>query len=656
MASTLYGVRDSDTSWGRNPYGVMIGSDYGSYREALRDQLAAVIADNNSQGNGVDDSDIEKAKSEAEKLLNENESNRSPYSKLQVDPLQFISPACSDASVGGNDAINPYPAFGLDDDIVHGVFRTSYGDTFGMGRCYSEIYDSKQQILYLTMGIAKYRNLQTYLTNATRKAMSELNEEGSISVWSHLGDFLMSGLKLAIELPWLPIIWTSRMISSIKDYRVTEYFMFRDTMPLYYRYVNTLLCHIAVGMGLWGSDGNGSNDGPSYGENVPEILREGPDIFKIMCKRSRRLGASTFSFESTDDMLKQTANQRGYKAVASDGTPNSDAHASDAMSKDKEKVTGVQPGFFSNLWSGLKTGALEGANFVGFRVEKNDQATDSFSNSTQDSVLQQRLNGEVQKSRDANLNEANGEGLLANALKIGKKISNAKAALDKLLGGDINSTIAYLAAGNGYFDLPKQWGGSAGISRSLSFTMKLRAKTGGDNVSIFQSIMVPLAMLMAAALPRATGDATYTSPFLVRAFCKGMYSIPAGIITSLSINRGASEFGWTLNRLPTVVDVNFTIEDLSPMIFLGLTGSGLNIFQQAFLNNTKMHEYLSTLTGIGLKERYYKLNQLKRRFQAMALMQRNTTFSSTYWGYLMGDSSLVRSIMAITPWSRVANN
>ena len=176
-------------------------------------------------------------------------------------------------------------------------------------------------------------------------------------------------------------------------------------------------------------------------------------------------------------------------------------------------------------------------------------------------------------------------------------------------------------------------------------------------MSIFQSIMIPIAGLLAAALPRGVGDSTYTSPFLVRAFCKGMFAIPAGIISTLSLTRGSSEFGWSLSKLPTVVDVSFTIEDLSPMLFLSIAGQGeLTAVMQAFTNNSKMHEYINTLVGIGAKERYYLLGQLKRRLQTAMLIGKNTLFSATYRGYVMGDSSIVRSIMALTPFTRVKNN
>jgi hypothetical protein len=137
-----------------------------------------------------------------------------------------------------------------------------------------------------------------------------------------------------------------------------------------------------------------------------------------------------------------------------------------------------------------------------------------------------------------------------------------------------------------------------------------------------------------------------------------MFAIPAGIISTLSITRGSGEFGWSLSMLPTVVDVSFTIEDLSPMLFLSMANGGgiTNAIGQAFTNNSKMHEYINTLVGIGAKERYYLLGQMKRRLKTAMLIGKNTTFSATYRGYVMGDSAIIRSMMALTPYSWVRNN
>lgn len=676
------GVHDSDWKWNRMAYGVLVAHNFHDYREALKRHLARLINDKDSDLSKQDDQSMQAAMNAAEQHLTDAEgyatlNNLTDTNGAKLnDKFMFKTPSVSDASVGGNDAINPYSAFNLDDDIVHDVAYVG-GNEYGMGRCYSEMYESKQQILYLTMGIPKFRNLRTWLENAVDKELSELNDVGEPTgkLINSIGRLLSGTIKLAIQLPWLPFIWAANAISSIKDFKISEYFYFRDNMPLYYRYVNSILSEIAVGMGIYGnadmsadsnnaaSDNedkqnskapNGANmntsDAAKYQQNLPAIMKEGPDIFKIMSRRALRMKGGVKRVE-TDDMLIG-----GETPVSRFRTMN---NTHDKGETSWKNAIGQS---LKNFWSGIQIGALEGMNFVGFRIEKNDQAQETFSNSTAESPLLQTLNQEVAKKREINLGAAtSGEDLTSKMNRILKKAQSFTSNVTSIFSGKkgFEGTVAYMASGNGYFDLPKQWSGSAGMSRSLQFNMKLRARTGGDNVSIFQSIMIPLSMLMAAALPRAVGDTAFTSPFLVRAFCKGMFSVPAGIITSLAVSRGASEFGWSLSNLPTVVDVTFTIEDLSPMLFLSIAGGTDDAFGgalKAFTNNTKMHEYLNTLMGIGAKERYYRLGQLKRRLKTAILISKNTTFSATYRGYVMGDSSIIRSLMALTPYSWVKDN
>ena len=681
--SAFKAVKDIDRAWLMMAYGVSVGSNYRNYIQALIAHMQALIDDGqNLAKTGASKSAGGSARDYVIQQLSATPDSPTNGSFI-TDPYMFTSPSVSDASVGGNDAINPYSAFNLDDDIVHTEADGGGGDgvyayKYGMGRCYAEMYESKQQILYLTMGLPKYRNLQKWLKNATNKELSEMNDIGADSggLISKVGSLLGGAVSLAIQLPWLPIKWAANIISSIHDFPVTEYFYFRDNMPMYYRYVNVLLSEIAVGMGIYGNgpaDSSGSTDStgktngnankgqPSNGSNIdqqqlakyqanmPAIMKEGPDIFKIMCRRANRASAGV-KFESTDKMIGGDPST-AFKNI-------NDQH--DKKNPDMNEKGGIKQGL-RNFWTGLKTGAMEGMNFLGFRIEKSENANESFSNSTDNSPLLNTLNNRVAERRQQHLDAiGQGEGALAGVLKINRGIQNVKN-FAKTVQNTLNSpeaTIAYMASGNGFFDLPKQWSGSAGMSRSLSFNMKLRAKTGGDNVSIFQSIMIPLSCLLAAALPRQVGDTTYTSPFIIRAFCKGMFAVPAGIITTLSVTRGSSEFGWSLSKLPTVVDVSFTIEDLSPMLYLSIAGGqgAIKAIGQAFANNTKMHEYINTLVGIGAKERYFRLGQLKRRLKTALLISKNTVFSATYRGYAMGDSSIIRSLMALTPYSWVKNN
>src|SRR5699024_7465962 len=105
------------------------------------------------------------------------------------------------------------------------------------------------------------------------------------------------------------------------------------------------------------------------------------------------------------------------------------------------------------------------------------------------------------------------------------------------------------------------------FSNSYDISIKLRTPDG-DKLSWFLNIYVPLAHLICLTAPREASDAGpngYISPFLVRGFYKGLFNCDMGIITNLSITRGR-EKAWTLDGLPTEVDVSMELKDLYKML------------------------------------------------------------------------------------------
>jgi hypothetical protein len=231
-------------------------------------------------------------------------------------------------------------------------------------------------------------------------------------------------------------------------------------------------------------------------------------------------------------------------------------------------------------------------------------------------------------------------------------------ALGSLLGSVGAGAAVQLVSGNGFFDIPEVWQNSS-FTKNYNFNVQLRARYG-DPVSIFQSIYVPLALILGGSLPRSIGKNMYTSPFLVRAYCKGMFAIPCGIIESVNIVRGAAEFGWNHQMLPTCVDVTMNIKDLSPAMFLALADSGgptniINDLLSVFARESSLQEYLNTLSGMGLIERYRFLKRKSRQIDAMLMIQRTTTFNSLYWSNNWGKSGLAQMVAAISPFDRVSN-
>jgi hypothetical protein len=141
----------------------------------------------------------------------------------------------------------------------------------------------------------------------------------------------------------------------------------------------------------------------------------------------------------------------------------------------------------------------------------------------------------------------------------------------------------------------------------------------------------------------------YTSPFVLRAYCKGQFAIPLGIVESMTISRGTSEHGWTYGYLPTAVDVSINIRDLSPVLFLGMAHSELNLMQ-IFRGNTSMTEYLTTLSGVGLKERLYFFPKLRARFNNFFEGKTKTLINPMYWATWLGERDTAQLLGEFAPW------
>ena len=435
------------------------------------------------------------------------------------------------------------------------------------------------------------------------------------------------------------------------DVKITEYFYFDPRMGLYFDHVNSILAVLAVNMGIYWPD---KGEVENIRASMPLIISNGPDIKKILSFRSSRYsveeeaktdGAEWILKEAYKKIEDASITQR-VQAFDDKGNPIEGRTTSGTIDH-IHMVKSMGDGF----WKAVETTILDANQFIAFRLEKgSDNASETFSNTLQESQLQQRLNEAVssQRSIDRSLSAQSGGALAWVTEQVGRWNAFKKNVAALFTGGSagVGQFVAYTAAGNGYYDLPQQWAGS-NYSRSVNINIRLRAKTGGDPVSIFTSIMVPLACLMAAAMPRAGGNASYVSPFILRAWCRGMFNIPAGIVQSLSIARGDSEYGWSITKQPTVVSVSMQVADLSPILFLSLAGSGGLL--ELFSNNSKLLDYLSTLSGVGTKQRAYLMQNWKRGFKSGWLRLKQTWFSSAWYGTLLGESPLGNIAALVVP-------
>ena len=557
----------------------------------------------------------------------------------EITPEIYMRANVSTTRIGGNDAINCYPQFCRNDDIIHPVTGFN-GSTFdGLGRVYSEVYDMPQQLLHMTFGCPQHGDLLSFYTDAIKTNVADLvnkGEQSTTRVLSELIGKLAVGaavVGLAINIPAIPLLYMAKKAAEIIDTdRVTKYYDFRATMPLYYRYVNSILAHIAVNLGLIPNGPGGqtagqmnetyknlySNDGANP-EGIPSILREGCDIYRILATRDKYLGTDRGNVSSEDYLLGD----------------------------EDSKKTGWFDTFFSRIDS-----SMHGADkFVGFRIEKSVDSSESFSNNVGESSVAGMLNSKSLSMKDLAFSAMGGKVADIPGLGVvGDALQGLLQGASSVLG--VVGTGAGIMTGQGLVDIPKVWQGSS-FSKSYNFSMTFKALEGSP-LSVFQDIALPLSMLLAGAMPRSVGENGYTQPFLVRAYSKGIFAVPLGMITSLTIKRGAQEFGWNNSMLPTQVEVSFTIEDLAPVMHMALM-DGAAEFMKIFGANSAFQEYLLTLSGMGLNERLVWTQKLFRKLAVSLRIARSTYGNPLYWATGIGNSTIPRLIAAFTPYTRYGN-
>ena len=232
--------------------------------------------------------------------------------------------------------------------------------------------------------------------------------------------------------------------------------------------------------------------------------------------------------------------------------------------------------------------------------------SDSFGNDTTESMVSSKINSLSDYGRELNFLLGTVKTETGWALDKYTSMENLDENMNSQFVDDISkvggkagqvfksltNSIQTVAAG-GKIVFPDIWSGS-GFSRSYSINLKL-VSPDGDDLSIYLNIIVPLMHLLALTLPREGAKSRgYISPFLVRAFYKGLFNVDMGIVSDLDISKG-KEGAWTKSGIPTVVDVSFTIKDLYNDIYM--TNEDNNP-----LSNIILMDYIGNLCGININE------------------------------------------------------
>lgn len=244
--------------------------------------------------------------------------------------------------------------------------------------------------------------------------------------------------------------------------------------------------------------------------------------------------------------------------------------------------------------------------------------SESFSNDTGESQLANQVNGLSETTQEIQFILGSGNSMISNLVEglgdIGSSITSGLSGIISntaggLLGGLLgHGTNTILSGGKIVF--PEIWKNS-GFDRSYSLDVKLRSPDN-DSLSIYLNILVPYIHLLAMTLPRGLDGSTdskhvdpngYTSPFLVRAYCKGMFNIDQGIITDLSASKGG-ECCWNDDGLPTQIDLSLTIKDLYSNMFMTAIKNDIISHPSvvSVVCNTSMIDFLANMSGLNLAQ------------------------------------------------------
>lgn len=244
--------------------------------------------------------------------------------------------------------------------------------------------------------------------------------------------------------------------------------------------------------------------------------------------------------------------------------------------------------------------------FIAFYMDSSDQVSEEFSNETTQSQLASTVNGMSDLGREIGFLLGAGAGTTfewMDQAKLDSTMQTIEELTNKYLNGsniikNIANNFATVACG-GKLLFPEIWADSS-FSRSFDITIKLRTPDASI-MAWYTNILVPLAHLIGFTAGHTETAATasaqsYFSPFLIRAFYKGLFNIEMGIITSMSITKG-KESAWTINGLPTEVNVTLSIKDLYNM--MAITPGAKPKY---FVSNSILMDYIANTCGVNINK------------------------------------------------------
>lgn len=352
--------------------------------------------------------------------------------------------------------------------------------------------------------------------------------------------------------------------------------------------------------------------------------------------------------ETTDATMGEGESSAGSspppaKTVAELKNPTKADPYSKRMPADDEGNENVVTGFFGQMKQQLRADLGEGSQFVTFKVDYTGPTGESFSNSFEEPAISSTLNSISSAARQVRFTLSDGNTGFDVLDGITNSIRDfAAGTLDGLYLGGLLAL-----AGNANVDIPKTWSASSTQMPSMNYTIELRTWCG-NRYGQFMNLMIPLAMLLAGAVPISTGPQSYTAPFLCEAYCKGRAQTRLGMFESLNIQRYTGNLGSNNEHQALGYDISFSIADLNSLLHMPID-AGFSIrepMKLIFDNDNAFKDYCAVLGSASLADQVYVSRKLAINF-TQAKLRVDSWWSWSHVSSRLGNANSVQALASI---------
>ncbi len=296
----------------------------------------------------------------------------------------------------------------------------------------------------------------------------------------------------------------------------------------------------------------------------------------------------------------------------------------------------------SGIWDYWIANRREGSDYIAYKVDYTGSVSESFSNSVRESDISQKFNGFSNSNKSLRFTFSEGNTGI-------DPLDWITGAVTDLFGGIVDgvSMGGFLAlAGSAFVDIPKHWDNSSANFPTNSYTIELRTPYG-NKLSRYMNLMIPLAGLLAGALPQSTGKKSYTSPMLCHSFCRGRSIIRNGMVTDINITRGVGNMAWTKNGECLGIDVTFTITDLSSVMHMPIDSGSILPWKGLLDDDSAFMDYMGILGNLSLADMTYPSRKLQLNI-ARKMQQYDTFFSKAHFANALDNFWVTRTVGQLT--------